>query len=156
MEQPSIVLTTLNEEWNIRGCLGSVSRADEIVLVDSFRRDKSVEIAKACPGRAHRHEYRVSSRQVERTVEFATGSWVFKNDSTSPQVTNKLKTHPDTRVTWHNLIVSPLSHLLGIFISYTGYRNGFHGFVLALLDANVEGHIPPINNTQLNVVKHLS
>jgi glycosyltransferase involved in cell wall biosynthesis len=41
----TVLVNTLNEEETIRGCLESVRWADEIVLLDSFSRDRTVEIA---------------------------------------------------------------------------------------------------------------
>src|SRR5947208_11625028 len=37
---------TFNEETNIRDCLDSAKWMDEIVVVDSFSRDKTVEISR--------------------------------------------------------------------------------------------------------------
>jgi (heptosyl)LPS beta-1,4-glucosyltransferase len=271
MERLSIVLTTLNEERNIDRCLGSVRWADEIVVVDSFSWDRTVERARHYTPRVYQHEYPGSSRQVERGIGYATGDWVFiidadeemsevlaleiremlktgteaaafeilrkpsafgkwiehggwfpdyqlrllrksnyrpehqevhggfttdgprkkmqglllhhtyptiyayvekMNDYTSLQVSNKLQVDPHIRVPWHKLVLSPLSHFLRMFLSKKGFRDGFHGFVLALLDATYTmllyaklweyryrereggGSIPPITNAQLNALKH--
>jgi hypothetical protein len=100
-------------------------------------------------------------------------SYVEKmNDYTSLQVTNKLKSNPSLLPKRRNLILSPLSHFLRMFISKKGYKDGFHGFVLALLDATytlllyakiweyqtrkVDGavNLPPITNVDLNKLKH--
>lgn len=43
--QVSVVVHTLNEEMNIRNCLESVRWADEIVIIDNYSDDKTVEIA---------------------------------------------------------------------------------------------------------------
>ncbi len=43
----SVLILTLNEEINIRDCLESVSWCDDIVVLDSFSTDRTVEIAKA-------------------------------------------------------------------------------------------------------------
>ena len=42
----SILINTFNEERNIRNCLESVKWADDIVIVDMYSDDKTVEIAK--------------------------------------------------------------------------------------------------------------
>lgn len=42
----SVVIITKNEERNIRRCLESVKWADEIIVVDSYSDDRTVEIAK--------------------------------------------------------------------------------------------------------------
>lgn len=272
MEKLSVVLTTLNEERNIDRCLGSVRWADEIVVVDSFSHDRTVEKAKEYTGRVYQHEYPGSSRQVERGIGYATGEWILvidadeevtpelreeihtmlaskasvagfeiprkafafgkwiehsgwfpdyqfrlfrknnyranhqevhggfeavgskermqglllhhtyetiysyvqkMNDYTSLQVTNRLKEGGGKSVPWHKLVLSPVSHFLTMLFSRKGYKDGFHGFVLALLDAMYTfllyaklweyhyrrqegaGHLPPITNTELNKVKHI-
>jgi glycosyltransferase involved in cell wall biosynthesis len=100
-------------------------------------------------------------------------SYVEKmNDYTSLQVSNKLAADPGAQAPWHKLVLSPLSHFLRMFIVHKGYRDGFQGFVLALLDAAYtmllyaklweyrmreregEGKLPPITNVQLSLLKH--
>ena len=46
----SVVILTLNEEHNIADCIRALSFADDIVIVDSFSTDKTVEIARSFPG----------------------------------------------------------------------------------------------------------
>jgi glycosyltransferase involved in cell wall biosynthesis len=42
----SVLINTFNEEKNIRKCLETVKWADEIIIVDMYSDDKTVEIAK--------------------------------------------------------------------------------------------------------------
>jgi (heptosyl)LPS beta-1,4-glucosyltransferase len=270
MERLSVVLVTLNEERNIERCLNSVRWADEIVVVDSFSTDRTVEIARRFTGRVFQHEYPGTSRQVERGIGYADGEWIFvidadeemtpelavelqtilaqpgdcagyefirkpsafgrwiehggwypdyqfrffrkdsyypehqeihggfntrgkrgrlhgvllhhtyetiyayvekMNEYTSLHVSNKLKDDPHAAARWHNLVLNPLSHFLRMYFSKQGYKDGFHGFVLALLDATYamvmyaklweyrmrekegKGKLPPITNAELNILK---
>jgi glycosyltransferase involved in cell wall biosynthesis len=93
------------------------------------------------------------------------------NEYTSLHVSNRLKNNRDEEAKWHDLVLSPLSHFLRMFFSRRGYRDGFHGFVLAMLDANYamlmyaklweyrmrekegKGILPPITNHELNALK---
>ena len=81
MERVSVVLITLNEEHNIDRCLGSVSWADEIIVVDSFSRDGTVEAARRYTEHVYQHEYPGSSRQCERGISYATGDWILILDA---------------------------------------------------------------------------
>src|SRR3990170_3491878 len=54
----SILILTLNEEQNLPACLESVKWADEIVVLDSFSKDQTVEIARA-------HGVRVIQRRFD-------------------------------------------------------------------------------------------
>lgn len=272
MQKVTAVLTTLNEEKNIDRCLSSVQWADEIVVLDSFSSDKTIERAKKYTDKVYQHEYPGSSRQVERAIQYATSEWILvidadeaasdelaekirsilrdpgeivgyeilrksyafgkwvehggwfpdyqfrffrkdsfyadhqevhggfntrgkkgrieevlyhhtydtiyayvakMNDYTSLQVTNKLKSNPDLIPKRRNMILSPVSHFLRMFISKRGYKDGFHGFVLAMLDATYTmllyakiweyqtrkregaGVLPPITNVDLNKLKHV-
>jgi glycosyltransferase involved in cell wall biosynthesis len=47
----SVIILTHNEEANIGRCLDSVSWSDDILVVDSFSEDRTVEISKGCGAR---------------------------------------------------------------------------------------------------------
>jgi glycosyltransferase involved in cell wall biosynthesis len=270
MPAVSVVTITWNEERNIERCLASVRWADDIVVVDSFSTDRTVELARRFTDKVIQHPYEGSTRQMEFGIRHATGEWILfldadeevtpalaeeirrvlgsgsactgfhllrrprafgrwlehggwfpdwqfrlvrrdcytvrhaevhggfsspephgrlegvvnhytyanvyayvarMNDYTSLEVANRLRRRPDARARWYNLLVNPLSAFLRMYISRKGYRDGFHGFVLALLDGTYSllsyiklweyrmrereggGELPPITNTQLNPIK---
>ena len=274
MERVSVVLITLNEEHNIDRCLGSVSWADEIIVVDSFSRDGTVEAARRYTEHVYQHEYPGSSRQCERGISYATGDWIlildadeevsgelaaqiqeivrdpepaaerpvgydilrkvmaygrwiegcgwfpdyqfrfFRkdacvaehqevhggfttegrrgrldgllyhytydtiyshlariNDYTSLDVANKLRRDPEAQAPLRKLLFSPIVHFFNMFFRKKGYRDGYHGFVLSLLDGvgslvlyaklweyrmrqkEGKGELPPITNFELNEFK---
>src|SRR5438045_2050476 len=49
LEPPSILVLTRNEERNIASCLGSLAFSDDIVVLDSYSTDRTVEIARSFP-----------------------------------------------------------------------------------------------------------
>jgi glycosyltransferase involved in cell wall biosynthesis len=58
MPQLSVVIITFNEEQNIARCIDSVKDvADDIVVVDSFSKDKTQEIAESKGARIVMHEF---------------------------------------------------------------------------------------------------
>jgi glycosyltransferase involved in cell wall biosynthesis len=57
------------------------------------------------------------------------------NDYTSLEVANRIRSRPGAGARWYNMILSPVSHFLTMFFSRKGYRDGMHGFILAMLDA---------------------
>jgi glycosyltransferase involved in cell wall biosynthesis len=76
------IVTTYNEEANIRDCLDSLSFADEILVVDSFSTDATVEIARAMPGvRLLQHEYRGNGPQCNWAMEQAAHPWILVVDA---------------------------------------------------------------------------
>jgi glycosyltransferase involved in cell wall biosynthesis len=54
----SVLVLTLNEELNIGACLESVQWSDDVLILDSFSTDRTVEIA-------HQHGVRVVQRQFD-------------------------------------------------------------------------------------------
>ena len=53
----SACITACDEEQKIRACLESVKWADEIVVVDSFSKDRTVEICREYTDRIYQHEW---------------------------------------------------------------------------------------------------
>lgn len=79
----SVVLATRNEEENLGRCLESVkSLADEIIVVDEYSTDKTVEIAKKYGAKVflepHHDNFHVT-KQV--ALEKATGDWILQLDA---------------------------------------------------------------------------
>jgi glycosyltransferase involved in cell wall biosynthesis len=77
----SVIIPSYNEENNIRECLESVTWADEILVVDSFSTDKTLEIAREYTDRILQHEYINSAAQKNWTIPQARHDWVLIVDS---------------------------------------------------------------------------
>jgi len=90
MAKLSVVVITYNEEKNIERCLRSVSWADEIIVVDSFSTDRTLEMAKKFTTRIIQHEYDGDIPQRERGFALAKGDWLFYIDA-DEEVSEELK-----------------------------------------------------------------
>jgi glycosyltransferase involved in cell wall biosynthesis len=77
----SLVVITFNEEPNIERCLKSVPFADDIVVVDSFSQDKTVEIAKNLGARVFQEKWRGYGPQKAFATEQARHPWVISLDA---------------------------------------------------------------------------
>ena len=78
----SVLINTFNEEKNIRNCLETVKWADEIIIVDMYSEDKTVEIAKEYTDKIYFFErigYADPARQF--ALERATNDWVLVVDA---------------------------------------------------------------------------
>lgn len=84
------VVPTYNEEEMIRECLQSVSWADEILVVDSFSTDRTVEIAHGLGARVLQHDYVNSATQKNWAIPQSTHSWVLLVDA-DERVTPELR-----------------------------------------------------------------
>lgn len=77
----SVVVITLNEEENIERCLGSLAFADEIVVVDSFSTDRTVELARKFTDKVEQREFTGYSDQKSYAMSLAKGDWVLIVDA---------------------------------------------------------------------------
>ena len=89
-EKVSACVTAGNEEKNIRRCLESLSWCDEIVVVDSFSTDRTVEICKEYTSRVYQHEWLGYIGQKNLIREMATFEWIFFLDA-DEEVTPELR-----------------------------------------------------------------
>lgn len=82
MELLSVVIITNNEENNIGRCLDSVKEvADEIVVLDSFSTDKTVQIAEANGAYVYRQKFTGYVAQKNKALEFAEHNYVLCLDA---------------------------------------------------------------------------
>ncbi len=80
-EKVTVCIIAGNEEKHIRCCLESVRWADEIVVIDSFSRDRTFEIAREYTSRAYQHEWRGYVAQKALAKSYATMPWVMFVDA---------------------------------------------------------------------------
>ena len=86
----SVVIITLNEEAKIKDCLESVAWADEIVLVDSFSKDNTVEIARNYTDKIYQREFAGFGDQKNFALSKASGDWILAIDA-DERVTSELQ-----------------------------------------------------------------
>ncbi len=78
----SVIINTFNEERNIENCLKSVKWADEIIIVDMYSDDRTVEIAGKYTDKIFFHErlgYADPARQF--ALEKASNEWILVVDA---------------------------------------------------------------------------
>lgn len=77
----SLVIITLNEEAHIERCIRSAPFVDDVVVVDSFSTDRTVEIAEKCGARVFREKWRGFGPQKAFATEQAKHPWVISLDA---------------------------------------------------------------------------
>lgn len=78
----SAIVTTFNEEANIGPCLESLQWCDEIVVVDSFSKDRTPEIARGYPKvRFYQRTYFGSASQKNWAMDQTRGDWTLLFDA---------------------------------------------------------------------------
>jgi glycosyltransferase involved in cell wall biosynthesis len=81
MPKLSAAIIALNEEKNIRDCLASVRWMDEIIVVDSFSADNTVDICRQFTGKVIQREWPGHVKQKQFALEQATGDWILSLDA---------------------------------------------------------------------------
>jgi len=78
----SVVIITFNESLHIKRCIESVSTiADEIVVVDSFSTDDTVQIAKSLGVKVFQNEFVGYGQQKNWGIEQTVGDFIFSLDA---------------------------------------------------------------------------
>ncbi|HEY6042886.1 MAG TPA: glycosyltransferase family 2 protein [Anaerolineae bacterium] len=77
----SILLPTFNDALTIRPTLESVKWADEILIVDSFSTDATLDICREFGARIIQHEYVQSAKQKNWAIPQCAFEWVLQIDT---------------------------------------------------------------------------
>ncbi len=82
MTKLSVAVITLNEEKNLQRCLKSVEEiADEIIVVDSGSKDKTLEIAKKFRAKTFYNQWPGHVAQKNIALEKCSGDWILSLDA---------------------------------------------------------------------------
>lgn len=82
MQKLSVVIITFNEERNIVRCIQSVKEiADEIVVLDSFSNDRTVELAKSYGAVIHQQAFLGFLEQRQSAINLASFDYVLNIDA---------------------------------------------------------------------------
>jgi glycosyltransferase involved in cell wall biosynthesis len=90
-EKVSACITCCDEEKNIRRCLESVRWADEIVVVDSFSKDRTLSICREYTERIYQHKWLGYIGQKNLIKDLANGPWILFIDA-DEEVSPSLRT----------------------------------------------------------------
>lgn len=120
----SLVIITLNEQADIERCIRSVPFADDIVVVDSFSTDRTVEIAKANGARVFQEKWRGFGPQKAFAADQAKHSWILSLDADealSPELAAELSAGFAQLDPEAGYLFPRKSYHLGRWIEYGGW-----------------------------------
>ncbi len=80
-EKLSVIIITKNEEKNIKECLESVKWADEIILVDAYSEDRTVDVAKKYTDKIFLREWTGFADQKNYALSLASNEWILSIDA---------------------------------------------------------------------------
>lgn len=122
----SALAITFNEEEHIERYIKSLSFADEIIIIDSFSTDKTVEIAKELGAKVVQREFDNFSNQKNYAISLAKHNWIVFFDldedistDLAEEIQNKLKFGSNTIA----YKVKRNFHFMGKRIKYSGFQN---------------------------------
>lgn len=81
MNKISVIILTKDEEKYIRRALESVKWADEIIILDSFSTDRTLEIGREFTDKIYQEPFSGFSEQRRNSLKYASNSWVFMVDA---------------------------------------------------------------------------
>jgi glycosyltransferase involved in cell wall biosynthesis len=81
MEPLSVFVTTFNNASSLAGCLESVKWADEILLLDSFSTDDTLDVARRYGCTIHQHRFMGFGPQKQMALELTRHRWVLLLDA---------------------------------------------------------------------------
>jgi len=120
----SVVVVTKNEEKNIREALQSIGNVSEIIVVDDFSTDKTVEICRDFTEKVFQTEWKGYAAQKQKAIDLAAGPWVFLLDAderfTKP-LSEEIKRIVEQKGEYSGFFVPRKNFFLGRWIRHGGW-----------------------------------
>ncbi|HEV2474034.1 MAG TPA: glycosyltransferase family 2 protein [Chthonomonadales bacterium] len=91
----SVAMIAMNEEANLPRTLESVRWADEIIVVDSGSKDRTLEIAQSFGAKTSYHAFRGHGEQKNVALDLCTSEWILLLDADevlSPELQAEIQT----------------------------------------------------------------
>lgn len=124
-EKVSAVIICYNEEKKIRECLESVRWADEIVVVDSFSRDRTMAIVSEFTERVWQHKYDSEGAQRNWAIGKASHNWILMLDAderVSPELRREIEAVLESAPIEHSAFsVGRVNDCFGKRVRYGGW-----------------------------------
>ena len=121
--QVSIAIITFNEEKNIKEALDSVREFNEIIVVDSYSTDKTIEICKEYRTKIYQHKWGGYAKQKQKAVDYTSGPWVLILDA-DERLTPELKNEITKKITdsqYDGFYIPRENYFIGKWIRHSGW-----------------------------------
>ena len=127
MEKITAIIPTFNEEVHIKDAIESVLWCDEIIVVDSFSKDRTVEIVKSFPQvRLLEHEYEHSAAQKNWTIPQTSHPWIFLLDADerpTQELVDEIKSVIKKGTKYSGFWIYRRNHFMGKRINFSGWQS---------------------------------
>src|SRR3990170_3714290 len=94
----SVYMITYNNERTVERALKSVTWANEIVVVDSFSKDKTVEICRRFTDKVFQREWPGHRDQYQYAADLTTHPWIMfvdADEKVSPELAEEIRRQID-------------------------------------------------------------
>jgi glycosyltransferase involved in cell wall biosynthesis len=129
----SVTMITYNEEANIQDALESIRWADEIVVLDSFSKDRTVEICKKYTDKIISQEFVGYGKLRNIAIDHASHNWILSLDAdervTEPlkmEILQELQKGPSA----DGYSIPRKSHFLGYWVRHCGWYPDYRSMQL--------------------------
>ena len=123
----SAIIPTFNEEIHIAQAIESVLWCDEVIVVDSFSTDKTVEIIKRFPQvRLLQREYENPASQKNWTIPQASHPWIFLLDADerpTPELVEEIKRTISAPTSISGFWIYRRNHFMDKEIKFSGWQS---------------------------------
>jgi glycosyltransferase involved in cell wall biosynthesis len=120
----TVIVPTFNEQDNLEDCLRSVAWADEVLVVDSFSTDRTLEIARRHTDRIIQREYINSASQKNWAIPQARHRWVMVVDAderVTPELRDEIRALLSRGPDCSGYVIRRVNHFLGRRIHHGGW-----------------------------------
>ncbi len=126
MHKLTAIIPTYNEEHNIAEAIADVMFADEIIVVDSFSTDKTVEIATSLGATIYQHAYEHSAAQKNWIIPQSKHEWIFLLDA-DERVSDNLKQEihhilSKEKIEEEAFWIKRITYFVGRRVRYSGWQ----------------------------------
>lgn len=164
-EKLSAIVTSFNEEINIKECLESLSFADEVLLVDSFSTDATLDLARKVPGvRILQRQYFGSAAQKNWAMDQTVHPWILIVDAderVTPGLASEIRGLLEEGPKADHYSIRRRNLFLDRLIRHSGWstdrvvrllRRGAARYPKRRVHADIrpEGHVPILRNALLH------
>ncbi len=121
----SVYIITYNNERTIERCLRSVTWADEIVVVDSYSTDRTLEICRRYTDKIYQRRWTNYREQYQFAADKTTNRWIMfvdADEEVSPELAREIQEEiakNDGR--WAGYIAHRRTYYLGRWIKHGGW-----------------------------------
>ena len=126
MSKITAIIPTLNEEERIQNSLKSAEFADEIIVIDSYSTDNTVEIVKQSNARLLQRKFDDFSSQKNYAIDHASNDWIVWLDADevlSKELQDEIRSAVENPKEYVGFYIYRIFFFKGKRMRYTGTQN---------------------------------